>query len=181
MKHAILTAAIAGTLVLVTPQIADAHCQVPCGIYGDELKFQELYQHIETVEKSMKLIGELAGSHDAHDQQQLVRWVTNKDEHATKIQREAESYFLAQRIQLPGDGADEAAIDKYNAQLAALHEMIVYAMRCKQTLDLENVEKLRASLDELRALYFDEQALKHIEHHRDHHHDHDHDHGDHEG
>ncbi|MEM6560572.1 MAG: superoxide dismutase [Ni] [Planctomycetota bacterium] len=172
LRSTVLLAALAGG-VLLTPTLADAHCQVPCGIYGDGLKFEELYQHVETIEASMVAIVELAEPEGALEQQQLVRWTINKDEHATKLQHEAQAYFLAQRIMLPEDGADEAAVAKYHAQLVALHEIIVYAMRCKQTVDLDNVVALRAALDELKALYFDEQALQHLKEHKDgHHHEH---------
>ena len=31
-----------------------AHCQVPCGIYGDDGRFDTLNEHVATVEKAMK-------------------------------------------------------------------------------------------------------------------------------
>ena len=30
------------------------HCQVPCGIYGDEMRFEMMDEDIDTIEKSMK-------------------------------------------------------------------------------------------------------------------------------
>ena len=44
----------------MVPASVQAHCQIPCGIYGDEMRFQMLEEHITTIEKSMKLIGELS-------------------------------------------------------------------------------------------------------------------------
>ena len=40
--------------------IASAHCQIPCGIYGDQTRFVTLYEHITTIEKSMNQIDELS-------------------------------------------------------------------------------------------------------------------------
>ncbi|MEM8738699.1 MAG: superoxide dismutase [Ni] [Planctomycetota bacterium] len=158
-----LAVAALATVWLATPQQAYAHCQVPCGIYGDELKFEELAQHIQTIEKSMTKIAELVeedGASTAQDVQQLVRWVENKETHATKIQVEAQEYFLAQRVPLPKNESEHEA---YFAKLQSLHEIIVYAMKCKQTVDPANVQKLRSALATFKTQYFDQTA--HHEHH----------------
>ena len=36
--------------------LAHAHCQIPCGIFDDARVFDELEEHITTIEKSMKSI-----------------------------------------------------------------------------------------------------------------------------
>ncbi|MFC1833091.1 superoxide dismutase [Ni] [Thermodesulfobacteriota bacterium] len=66
---------------------------------------------------------------------QLVRWVTNKEAHANELQHIVTQYFMTQRIKF--DTPD------YDKKLAALHEMLVYAMKCKQTTEVKNVEMLR--------------------------------------
>ncbi len=63
---------------------AAAHCQIPCGIYNDELRVQLIEEHIDTIEKSMKQIATL-GAQSPLDNNQLVRWVMNKEEHAQKF------------------------------------------------------------------------------------------------
>ncbi|MEO1235966.1 MAG: superoxide dismutase [Ni] [Planctomycetota bacterium] len=159
--------AAAAMVIAATPR-AMAHCQVPCGIYGDELKFAELSQHIDTIEKSMASIKELAGSSDPQDVQQVVRWTNNKETHAQKIQDDAQEYFLAQRVKLP---ADESEHEAYLAKLASLHEIIVYAMKCKQTTDPAATEPLRASLAKFKGQYFGN--ADHTHHHGE---GHDHSH-----
>ncbi|MEM1109797.1 MAG: superoxide dismutase [Ni] [Planctomycetota bacterium] len=149
--------ASAGALLL-TPQPADAHCQVPCGIFDDQVKFAELNQHIETIEKAMVQIGELAGSHNAEEQQKFTRWVVTKEDHAQKIMDEAQHYFLAQRVKLPKDESEHEA---YLAKLVSLHEVIVYAMKCKQTTDTAAIAPLQASLDKFRKQYFGEHGHDH--------------------
>ena len=127
-----------------------AHCQVPCGIYDDDARFTQIQEHITTLEKAMAQIRELAGKTDAQSSQQLARWVLNKETHASYIQDIAQQYFLAQRIKLPGDDGDAA---KYHRQLEALHQLIVYAMKCRQTVDPENIAKLKKALQNLHEAY----------------------------
>jgi nickel superoxide dismutase len=125
---------------------AFAHCQMPCGIYGDEMRVKMIEEDAMTIEKAMKSITDL-GKQSPVNYNQLVRWVTTKEEHAAKIQETVSQYFMAQRI------AFNAA--NYNDKLAKLHQILVYAMKCKQTTDLENVGKLREALHAFSALYFD--------------------------
>jgi len=127
-----------------------AHCQIPCGIYGDERVMSEMEEHIQTIEKGMNEINELSKDPGANANQ-LTRWIMNKDTHAQDIQQITLDYFLAQRVKL-----DEAGKESYDKKLALLHQVIVYAMKCKQTTDLSNVEALRKSLHEFKHLYFGE-------------------------
>ncbi|MEM6458642.1 MAG: superoxide dismutase [Ni] [Planctomycetota bacterium] len=156
-------------VVWLTPQPAAAHCQVPCGIFGDAMKFQEFAQHIDTIEKAMREVRGLEGESGAEAQQKMVRWIVTKEDHAEKIMDDVQAYFLAQRIKLP---SDESQHEAYLAKLAALHAVTIHAMKCKQTLEQANVDALRASLAEFRGLYFDEHDEAHIAGHHDHEHDH---------
>lgn len=131
---------------------AAAHCQIPCGIYGDELRVQLLEEHVTTVEKSMRRIAEL-GAADAPDWNQLVRWVDNKETHAQEIQDIVTSYFLAQRLTHPGTDEGDAW-EGYVRQLTVLHRIQVAAMKAKQTTDLGHVATLRSLISEFRKLYF---------------------------
>jgi len=138
-------------LMTVSPKAVWAHCEIPCGIYDDELKFEELGQHVATIEKSMKEIRTLEAA-EKPDMNQLIRWVNNKDAHADKIKAEVAGYFLSQRVKFPEADRDRGTYDR---QLALLHQITVYAMRTKQTLDLDNVASLRESIDAYRKLYWE--------------------------
>jgi nickel superoxide dismutase len=120
-----------------------AHCEIPCGIYDDALRMNLIIEHAATIEKSMQQIAELEKGGNAN---QLIRWVTNKESHADQLQEIVTQYFMTQRIKF--DAPD------YEKKLAALHKMLVYAMQCKQTIDLANVESLRQAADEFHDLYF---------------------------
>ena len=137
---------------VVFASMAYSHCQIPCGIYDDQMRFDMIAEHITTIEKSMKLVTELSGQ-DKPNMNQIVRWVHNKDEHADEISHIIAYYFMAQRVKLPAEG-DVKAHSEYVRKLTLLHKMLVYTMKTKQATDLANVEKLRSLLAEFRDVYF---------------------------
>ena len=131
-----------------------AHCEVPCGIYNDELRVELIKEHIQTIEKAMNQITELQSA-ETVNYNQLVRWINTKEFHANLIQEIAEQYFLTQRVKF-ADPADEENYKKYVTQLATLHQLIVYAMKAKQSTDLLQVENMRKSLIDFEEAYFGE-------------------------
>ena len=124
---------------------AAAHCAIPCGIYDDDMRIQMISEHIGTIEKSMKQITKLQSAQPV-DYNQLVRWISNKEHHADEIQHIVSQYFMTQRIKF--------SADKYSEKLVLLHNMLVYAMKCKQTTDLSHTEMLRTLLKGFHTLYF---------------------------
>ncbi len=100
----------------------------------------------------MTQIEEISNSSDVN-YNQLVRWVTNKEEHAKKIQEIVSQYFLHQRIKVVEKDQKEAYA-KYQTHLELLHKMLVYSMKCKQTTDLDFIEKLRATVSDFEKAYF---------------------------
>jgi nickel superoxide dismutase len=131
---------------------AFSHCEIPCGIYGDEMRFAAMREDIATIEKSMKQIMELSKEAKAN-YNQIVRWVVNKEHHADKIRDVVTQYFMAQRVK-PKGTKDAAKHRAYLDQLTLLHLMIVHSMKCKQTTDLEHVEKLKELVDHFEKAYF---------------------------
>lgn len=135
MKHLLCLAA---ALSFAVPTNLSAHCQVPCGIYDDNNVITSMHTDYMTIEKAMDQINELSKDPSANAHQ-LTRWIMNKESHAQAIQDKILNYFLAQRLALPkNDGEKEL----YNTKLALCHEIIVTAMKCKQSADAANVKKL---------------------------------------
>ncbi|MCF8302169.1 MAG: superoxide dismutase, Ni [Bacteroidales bacterium] len=140
---------------------ADAHCEIPCGIYGDEMRIDMLYEHIKTMEKSMNQITELSAEGDKN-YNQLVRWVMNKEDHAKKFQDIVTQYFQHQRIKIK-EPSNEEEYNRYLKQLEYSHKLLVYAMKAKQTTDLKYIEKLRETLGKFEKAYFGPDAHRHDE------------------
>ncbi len=159
-KHLMAAALVLGVVFVAAD--ARAHCQVPCGIYGDELRSQLLREHALTLEKSMKEIVRLSAETPVN-YNQVVRWVNNKDRHADEITQIVTEYFLAQRVKPIADTKDEAG-RKANEQVVLLHKMIVSAMKAKQTTDLAHVKDLREQLSAFNRSYFGKDLEEHDHH-----------------
>ena len=144
MTRAISTTILV-TILVLSARFAQAHCQVPCGIYGDERRFEELLEDQATIAKAQAQINEIAGGHEAQSLNQLVRWVTTKEAHASNVQKVIVDYFLAQRIK-----ADK---ENYTDQLKAAHAVIVTAMKCKQSADPATAEALQKAVFGLYEAY----------------------------
>jgi len=141
-------------LTFSVTKIANAHCEVPCGIYHDELRVELLKEHFQTIEKAMKQIEEIQSA-DTINYNQLVRWINTKEEHANLIQEIAEQYFLTQRVKF-ADPSEGEKYEKYITQLTSMHQIIVYAMKSKQTTDVANVEAMSKALTTFEDSYFGE-------------------------
>ena len=95
MKHSLLLAVAALSLGLASS--ADAHCQVPCGIYDDDNVIGAMHTDWVTIDKAAKQIDELYKD-PAANAHQLTRWINNKESHAQSLQETVLNYFLAQRL-----------------------------------------------------------------------------------
>ncbi|MAI72447.1 MAG: hypothetical protein CMM01_16265 [Rhodopirellula sp.] len=126
--------------------LAMAHCQVPCGIYGDQLRFEQMLEDEHTIAKAQAQINEMtAGEITAQKVNQMARWVAAKEDHATKIQNTIAAYFMAQRI--------KADNKNYVKQLTAAHAVMVAAMKCKQSADPATAEVLKKKILDLYRAY----------------------------
>jgi len=126
-----------------------SHCQIPCGIYGDANQFEDLVQHVQTIEKSVKqLLSENL------NQNQTVRWVINKEDHATMIQDVMNHYFLSQRIK-PVASSNKKELKRYVELLKHSHAVIRLAMKTKQTVDLDTVKALNEAITRFQITYTD--------------------------
>lgn len=138
-------AALIVSLSTVTPQNASAHCQVPCGIYDDHARVDGMLEDAATVEKAVKLMAELSGKTDVQSQNQLIRWVTNKELHAQKIISTSTDYFLTQRV--------KPKQEDYLERLRKHHAVILAAMKAKQSSDAEAAMALTKALQALIPYY----------------------------
>ncbi len=141
------------SLIILSRQAVFSHCEVPCGIYNDEMRFTMITEHIQTIEKAMQQINQLS-KESPPNMNQTVRWIMNKEKHAEEIQHIISRYFLTQRIKTPAS-EDKQASEKYTKNLTACHQILVYAMKAKQSTDLNNVKMLKSHAAAFKNLYFD--------------------------
>ena len=132
-------------ILFITASFAAAHCEVPCGIYNDEMRINMIGEHIATIEKAMGQVTALQGKAPV-DYNQITRWIMTKEKHANELQKIVTQYFMTQRIP-PGD-------KDYMKKMSLLHKMLVAAMKCKQTTDLAHTKELSSLLKEFHNVYF---------------------------
>ena len=157
-KHSLITVS---TLALVVAagafalsfagRKAQAHCQVPCGIYDDTARIRRLREDATTIAKAIDHINKLAGSHDANAFNQASRWVTTKEQHASNVITVVAEYFLTQKVKVKAPGAD--GYDAYLKSLADHHAVMTAAMKTKQSADPATVTTLNGAIDALARHY----------------------------
>ena len=118
--------------------VAEAHCEVPCGIFADQMRYETMLEDAATMKKAMIQIGQLAGKTDAQSINQAVRWVNTKEEHAKETQHVIAQYFMAQRI--------KPTQKNYVERLTTAHAVMTAAMKCKQTTDPAKADALKAAI-----------------------------------
>jgi nickel superoxide dismutase len=134
---------------------------VPCGIYDDAVRIIQIREHVTTIEKAMKKIDQLISDESsAQNMNQLVRWINTKEEHATFIQSIISDYFLAQRIKPKQN--NEAGRQQYVDQTLLLQQIIVSAMKSKQTVDKSEPGLVSTLLNQFVQLYFNEHGKEHL-------------------
>ena len=132
-------------LSLLFANISFGHCQVPCGVYTDDLRFMQMLEDQTTIEKSSKLILELAHEDDGQSKNQLARWVSTKESHASKVQKIIAEYFLTQRI--------KSSSKNYEKLLKGAHSVMVAAMKCKQSTEASAANDLKSSILAFQKIY----------------------------
>lgn len=117
-----------------------AHCQIPCGIFHDDLVFTTLEQNIETLQKAVHELGE----GNKLSMNQSVRWILNKETQSDQIAQTMLSYFLQQRVKME---------DPQRAEKLNLIAMIcTQCSKVKQTVDANEVATLAKEISQLKEL-----------------------------
>lgn len=105
-----------------------AHCQMPCGVYHDEIAYDQIDQYVETMHKAISEL--LVMKFDTPvEKNQYIRWVMSKERQSNDITNTIVSYFLQQKIK-PGD-EDTAT------KVLAAHKLLFLIVAIKQNVDLK--------------------------------------------
>ena len=138
------------TLHLVL-RLRGGHCQVPCGIFDDPAIVAEIRQHAATIRKAMVQgldLHKSVGS-DILSMNQLVRWITTKEDHCNKIITTVSEYCLCQRVKKDVFGSDA----EYVEALKAHHAVMQTAMKAKQSMDTAACDALDKAIGEFSKMY----------------------------
>jgi ubiquitin-small subunit ribosomal protein S27Ae len=139
------------TLHLVL-RLRGGHCQVPCGIFDDPAIVNDLKQAAATIRKAILQMNELhstATTTDLLAMNQMIRWITVKEEHASKIITTVSEYCLCQRVkkEIFSEPKD------YSDALMAHHSVMQAAMKCKQNVTVDICDALDHAIDDMSKMY----------------------------
>lgn len=146
MMKTILTLSLALAAVFTfTAQQANAHCQVPCGIFSDQVEFEKMLEAQTTIAKANVEMAKLIEEDTPLAVNQATRWIMTKEDHCAKIIASVAEYFMAQRI--------KPDAENYEKALLAAHATMRAAMKAKQDPSAEVAEALKESIFDLYRAY----------------------------
>ncbi len=135
-------------LALLTITVSDvtlgAHCQLPCGIYHDEVIFGRIDQYVETMYKGVSVL-KTNKFNDPKDRNEFVRWVMQKDQASDEAANLILKYFLQQKMK-PGD-------EDTTKQLISAHKLLFLTVSIKQGVDLQFVEDFSDEWEKFKLMF----------------------------
>lgn len=139
--------ALATSINDVHPMVTLNHCQVPCGIFDDPAIVDELKQACTTIRKAIRSSKTLHATvkSDVLSLNQLIRWVTTKEEHCSKIISLVSEYCLCQRVKRPNFKTET----EYLEALKVHHRVMQAAMKAKQSMDEQDCIVLEHAVEDL--------------------------------
>lgn len=121
-----------------------AHCQMPCGIYHDEMVFNQIDQYIETMYKGLTEIKNSKFSTPL-ERNNFIRWVMLKETASDEMANLITQYFLQQKIK-PGE-PDTAK------RLVSAHKMLFELTAIKQNVDLAMIDNFADEWEKFKQMF----------------------------
>ena len=128
---------------------------MPCGILIDPKLVTEVNESCATIRMAMEKINELTDAGlTANSINQITRWVNLKEEHANKIINLVATYCLCQRVKPVGEPMSPFTTEKdYMDGLKGHHNVMIAAMKSKQSVDLAAADALEHTVGDMTKIY----------------------------
>lgn len=123
---------------------AEAHCQMPCGIYHDDMVYDQIDQFVETVYKGISVLNESKFS-TPKERNEFVRWVEEKEKCCNEAAQLITIYFLQQKIK-PGESDTMT-------RLTSAHKLLFMLVAIKQNTDLEFVKQFNQEWEKFKLMF----------------------------
>lgn len=144
MKKQLLVMTTSIFLSVTSIETLHSHCQMPCGIYHDDMVYDQIDQYAETMYKcSAELNSD--NSNTVKDRQQFVRWVIQKEKASDDVSILITTYFLQQKIK-----PDEADTPK---RLALAHKLLFLIVQIKQNCDAKFVHEFMEAWEQFKHMF----------------------------
>lgn len=120
------------------------HCQMPCGIYHDDMVYDLIDQYVETMYKGVSVLNNSKFS-TTKEKNEFIRWVMEKEKASDQTAKLITEYFLQQKIK-----TGEADTVK---RLVSAHKLLFLAMTIKQNTDLEFVTAFSDEWNQFKLMF----------------------------
>lgn len=132
------------TFAIYSQASLSAHCQMPCGIYHDDMVYDQIDQYVETMFKGTSML--VKNKFDTPwDRNEFTRWVYNKEKMSDALADLLTSYFLQQKIK-PGE-------DDTPERLESAHKLLFLLVQIKQNTDRKFVEDFADEWDKFKLMF----------------------------
>lgn len=121
-----------------------SHCQMPCGIYHDDMIYDQIDQYVETMYKCMSVMNNSKFA-EVKERNDYIRWVIQKEKSSDEVAALLTQYFLQQKIKI-GEGDTPK-------RLSAVHNLLVDLVVIKQNVDLKFVEDFSTEWEKFKLMF----------------------------
>ncbi len=142
MRTRFINAIICALILTQTP--LSSHCQMPCGIYHDNMVFDTIDQYVETMFKGSSVLKENKFA-TLRDKNEFIRWVIEKEKASDDVSTLITTYFLQQKIK-----PDETDTVK---RITAAHKLLVLAVLIKQNPDHKYVDEFADVWEKFKTMF----------------------------
>lgn len=132
------------SLFFTTGSGLNAHCQMPCGIYHDEMVYDQIDQYVETMVKAVSIL-EDNPMKTPQDRNVVIRWTMEKENESNRVSHIICDFFLQQKIK-PGE-ADTAK------RVLSAHLLLFYIVKIKQTVDLTVINDFYQEWEKFKLMF----------------------------
>lgn len=132
------------TCHLLNHSMVSAHCQMPCGIYHDEMVFDQVDQYVETMVKGISVLQD-DKYQNVQDHNVSTRWIMLKEKASDEIADLITVYFLQQKIK-----PDEKDTTK---RVLSAHKLLFYLVQIKQMVDLRVVNDFYEEWERFKLMF----------------------------
>jgi len=129
----------------------NAHCQMPCGIYNDQMVYDQVNQFYKTVYKGVMAMKNNK-LETVEDKNQFVRWVMTKERLCNETAEIITKFFLQQKLK-PDDEDTKPLI-------LSAHKLLFLLVAIKQTVDVDIVNDFGKEWDHFKYLFHPEVECK---------------------
>lgn len=143
MNKLLFKASVLLVLIASAPQIS-AHCQMPCGIYHDDMVYDRIDQYVETMVKAISIMKKNDFS-SPEESNRFTRWVIQKETASDEAANIITTYFLQQKIK-PGE-EDTAK------RLESAHKLLFLLVAIKQNADVKVVDEFGEEWEKFKNMF----------------------------